>query len=111
MPLGPRLRGLLGPIERPVANLYRACFVDVGDLARQIREWAPAGSILEVGCGEGALTEKISLLYPKARIAGIDITPRVGRLYRGDRERVTFTQQTIHDLATANPASFDLILI
>jgi 2-polyprenyl-3-methyl-5-hydroxy-6-metoxy-1,4-benzoquinol methylase len=111
MALGPRLRALLGPFERPVANLYRACFVDVDFLARQIREWAPAGSILEVGCGEGALTEKLSLLYPEARITGIDITPRVGRLYCGDRERVTFTQQTIHDLAAANPASFDLILI
>ena len=59
----------------------------------------------------GALTERLSLVYPKARITGIDITPKVGRLYCGDRERVTFNQQTIHDLVAGNPASFDLILI
>ena len=111
MALGPRFRAMLGPLEIPVANLYRAFFFDVGHLARQVRDWAPAERILEVGCGEGALTERLSEVYPEAQITGIDITPRVGRLFRGDRQRVTFTQQTIHEFAAANPASFDLVLI
>ena len=88
MAIGPRFRAWLGPLEVPAANLYRACFVDLGHLARQVREWTPAASILEIGCGEGALTERLSLVYPKARITGIDITPKVGRLFCGDRERV-----------------------
>ena len=111
MAIGPRIRAWLGPLEGPAANLYRACFVDLGHLARQVREWTPAASILEIGCGEGALTERLSLVYPKARITGIDITPKVGRLFCGDRERVTFAQETTHVLVAGNPASFDLILI
>ena len=111
MSIGPRFRAWLGPLERPAANLYRAGFVDLGHLARQVREWAPASSILEIGCGEGALTEHLGSIYPEARITGIDITPNAGRLYRGDRGRVTFSRQTIHDLVAGHPASFDLILI
>jgi 2-polyprenyl-6-hydroxyphenyl methylase/3-demethylubiquinone-9 3-methyltransferase len=102
---------MLGPIERPVANYYRAIFFDIGHLAREVGAWVPAERILEIGCGEGSLTERLSKVYPAARITGIDITPRVGRLFRGDRERVTFIQQTTQDFAVANAASFDLVLI
>jgi 2-polyprenyl-6-hydroxyphenyl methylase/3-demethylubiquinone-9 3-methyltransferase len=109
--IGPRVRACLGPVEIPAANLYRACFVDLGHLARRVRDWSPAPSILEIGCGEGALTEKLSLVYPQARIMGIDITPRVGRLFRGDRQRVTFAQETTQELVAAKPACFDLIVI
>ena len=111
MAIGPRFRALLGPLERPVANLYRAFFFNVGQLARRVRDWTPAERILEVGCGEGALVEKLCEVYPEASITGIDITPRLGRLFGGVRERVTFTQQTIREFAAANPASVDLILI
>jgi 2-polyprenyl-6-hydroxyphenyl methylase/3-demethylubiquinone-9 3-methyltransferase len=102
---------MLGPIERPVANCYRAFFFDVEYLAREVGTGVPAERILEIGCGEGSLTEKLSQVYPGARITGIDITPRVGRLFRGDRERVTFIQQTTRDFIAANPTSFDIVLI
>ena len=39
--------------------------------------------ILEVGCGEGAVSERLAALYPNAEITAIDITPNVGRLYAG----------------------------
>src|SRR5262249_23805440 len=39
------------------------------------------------------------------------VAPRVGRLFRGDRDRVVFQRQTIQSFAAARPASFDLVVI
>lgn len=111
MAIGPHFRACLGSLEAPIANLYRACFVNLGHFARQVQEWTPASDILEVGCGEGALTESLSSIYPQATITGIDITPRVGRLFRGDRSRVAFAQETLRALVARRPSSFDLIVI
>lgn len=111
MPLGSFVRSLLGPFERPVSEAYRGLFVDLSALARQIRKWAPAEEILEVGCGEGALTERLAGAYPEARLTGIDITPKVGRMFAGDESRVTFKVQTIGDFAATSPRSVDLLVI
>ncbi len=51
------------------------------------------------------------MVYPEASITGIDITPKVGRLFRGDQQRVSFARQTTQVMVAANPASFDLIVI
>src|SRR5262249_39100858 len=111
MPIGPCVRQLLGPLEVPVADLYRASFIDLARFARLLRRWAPAETILEVGCGEGALAGRLAKVYPGARITGIDISQRVGRLFRGDRDRVVFQRETIQSFAAARPASFDLVVI
>jgi 2-polyprenyl-6-hydroxyphenyl methylase/3-demethylubiquinone-9 3-methyltransferase len=112
MPIGPFVRRCFGPLERPVTNLYRGCFVDLGRLGRLIAEVAPgARDILEIGCGEGALTERLAQVYPEARLTGIDITPTVGRLFRGDRSRVTFRQETVQRLAADAPGRFDLVVL
>jgi 2-polyprenyl-6-hydroxyphenyl methylase/3-demethylubiquinone-9 3-methyltransferase len=76
-----------------------------------VRQWAPAEAILEVGCGEGALVGRLARTYPEARITGIDITPRVGRLFRSDRGRIEFLQQSVQAFAAARPESFDLVVI
>ena len=111
MALGPRIRRLFGAAERPIANLYRAFFTDLDTLARLISGWAPASKILEVGCGEGAMTEKLSRLYTGSVLVGIDIIPSVGRLFDGDRGRVTFHQQTVENYGAAAGAAFDLVVI
>jgi 2-polyprenyl-3-methyl-5-hydroxy-6-metoxy-1,4-benzoquinol methylase len=111
MAIGPRIRRLLGAAERPIANLYRAAFIDLGALARAIGGWAPASKILEVGCGEGAMTTKLSKIYPGSVLVGIDVIPTVGRLFDGDRDRVTFRQQAVEDCVAADGAAFDLVVI
>jgi 2-polyprenyl-3-methyl-5-hydroxy-6-metoxy-1,4-benzoquinol methylase len=112
MPLGPAVRRLFGRHEHRVAALYRAIFVDIDAYARQIGDWVPsARRILEVGCGEGAVTERLVRLYPDAEILAIDITPRVGRLYRGRRERVAFAQTTVQQVAAERPGGFDLVIL
>lgn len=111
MAIGPVIRQMLGPLERPISELYRSIFVDLTALVGQIKQWISASNILELGCGEGAVIERLVKEFPKANITGIDISPRVGRLYQGDPSRVTFKQQTIKDFATENLASFDLLVI
>ncbi len=114
MPLGPLVRKLLGPLEQPVAAAYRSLFVDLHSLAGQIEAWLPGSeiqNILDVGCGEGMFLEHLAKAYPNARITGIDITPRIGRLFKGDRKRVTFRRQTINEFVAHSPCSMDCLII
>jgi 2-polyprenyl-6-hydroxyphenyl methylase/3-demethylubiquinone-9 3-methyltransferase len=112
MPLGPAVRRLFGRHEHRIAELYRAIFIDIDAYARQIGDWVPgARRILEVGCGEGAVTERLARAYPDADILAIDITPRVGRLFRGRRDRVTFVETTVQQVAAEQPGAFDLVIL
>src|SRR5262245_55263677 len=112
MPIGPFIRRCLGPLERPVTDLYRAGFINLGRFVRLVHETAPdAEHILEVGCGEGTVLERLALLYPHSHLIGIDITPKLGRMFRGDQQRVTFRRQTIQELAAEQPEQFDLVVV
>jgi 2-polyprenyl-3-methyl-5-hydroxy-6-metoxy-1,4-benzoquinol methylase len=112
MPLGPFVRSHLGRHERRVAELYRSLFVDVDDFARKIHNWMPCPRrILEVGCGEGAVTERLAKSFPEAQILAIDITPRAGRMYRGRSHGVEFRCATVQEIAESLPAQFDLIVL
>jgi 2-polyprenyl-6-hydroxyphenyl methylase/3-demethylubiquinone-9 3-methyltransferase len=109
---GPLIRRLFGPYERGVAEAYRRIFVDLDELAQLMAAWVPqARKILEVGCGEGAMTERIVRTYPTATVTAIDISPKAGRLYRGQTSTVTFSQETVQDVACREPASFDLVVL
>jgi 2-polyprenyl-6-hydroxyphenyl methylase/3-demethylubiquinone-9 3-methyltransferase len=112
MAIGPAVRRAFGPFEHQITGAYRSIYIDLDDYVAAVRDWVPqAGAILEVGCGEGAVTERLAIAYPDARITAIDITPRVGRLYRGPTEHVTFEQRTVQDIAAESPASFDMVMI
>jgi 2-polyprenyl-6-hydroxyphenyl methylase/3-demethylubiquinone-9 3-methyltransferase len=77
-----------------------------------IRRWAPDPSeILEVGCGEGAMTERLRRAYPGAPITAIDVTPRLGRLFRGSRAGVEFVQAPVEQIASSRPQTFDLVIL
>lgn len=109
---GPFIRKLFGPYEHEITEVYRSVFVNLDDFADLVHLWVPrAERILEVGCGEGAMTERIVRKYPTASVLAIDITPRAGRLYRGDQANVRFSRERVEDVATRSPASFDLVLV
>ena len=75
-------------------------------------QWKSAASkILEVGCGEGAVTERLRTTYPNAKITAIDITPRIGRLYRGSPRDVEFIQSDIKEIAKKEPGHYDLVVL
>jgi spermidine synthase len=109
---GPVIRRFFGPCEHAVAEAYRHIFVNLDDFARLVLAWVPQPRrILEVGCGEGAMTERIARIYPTANITAIDIIPNVGRLFRGDRFNVTFCQEGVEVVAKRQPVTFDLVIL
>lgn len=112
MPLGSVVRRMFGPHERRVSELWRAGFIDLDAFFMQVRGWVPQASrILEIGCGEGAGTERLATSYPDTSILAIDIADNIGRLYDGRREGVQFRQMTVQALAEEHPGAFDLILL
>jgi len=111
MAIGPTIRHFLGPLEKPISDFYRGIFIDLTTLVNQVKVWVPASNILELGCGEGAVVERLVSAYPNAQITGIDINPNVGRMFPGELECVTFKQQTIKNFAVENNSSIDLLII
>jgi SAM-dependent methyltransferase len=86
---GPLVRRLFGPYEHGVAEAYRKIFVDLDDLAGLMNTWVPkAHKILEVGCGEGAMTERITRL-----------------------SSVKFCHESVENIAAKEPGSFDLVIL
>ncbi|HEX6442916.1 MAG TPA: class I SAM-dependent methyltransferase [Stellaceae bacterium] len=109
---GPLIRRAFGPYEAAAAEAYRRAFVDLDDFVERLRNWAPASRrILEVGCGEGAIAERLAKAYPAAAITGSDISPTVGRLFRGNRGQVRFLGAPVQQIATAEPRDFDLVIM
>jgi 2-polyprenyl-6-hydroxyphenyl methylase/3-demethylubiquinone-9 3-methyltransferase len=108
--IGATIRRAFGPYERHVAEAYRRIFINLDDLAGRIRSWCAPQSIVEIGCGEGALAERLMRDFPTASYLGIDIVPHLGRLYRGPKDRAHFRQVIAEDLA-AEGNRFDLVVI
>lgn len=112
MSLGSTVRNLFGRHEHRVAALYRGVFLSVTDYGEQLSGLVGAPRrILEIGGGEGAVTEVLAARFPDAEILSIDISPRIGRLYRGRREGVTFRETTVQEVAAASPGTFDLVTL
>jgi 2-polyprenyl-3-methyl-5-hydroxy-6-metoxy-1,4-benzoquinol methylase len=109
---GPFIRRALGPYEVAAAEAYRRVFVDLDEVVAHLQKWAPAPRrILEVGCGEGFVAERLAKAYPAAAITGSDICPTVGRLFRGDRGQVRFVEAPVQQIAVAEPQAFDLVVL
>ena len=110
MGIGARVRQMCGPLEPLVTDLYRAAFISLPAFARKLQQLCLPKRVLEVGCGEGALVTQMARLWPSAQFDAIDLTPRLGRLYQGERSRVRFRQISVQEFATAEPKSMDLVV-
>jgi trans-aconitate methyltransferase len=103
---------MFGPYERRITELYRAIYIDIDAFVELVMQWNPApNKILEVGCGEGAVTQRLHAAYPGAQITAIDITPRVGRLYQGSLNGVRFMKCAIQEIAATEPGQYDLVVL
>ncbi|MGC8519256.1 MAG: class I SAM-dependent methyltransferase [Steroidobacteraceae bacterium] len=112
MGIGPLVRRSFGRHEQLISELYRRFFVDLDEFVSSIRTHIRAPStILEIGCGDGMVTERIVHTFPDATVTGVDICAQPGRLYRGERSRVRFVRTTAQDLAAAEPAHYHLVII
>jgi 2-polyprenyl-6-hydroxyphenyl methylase/3-demethylubiquinone-9 3-methyltransferase len=112
MNLGPFIRGLFGRYERRISEGYRSIYIDMDAFVDQMRRWKPnAKRILEVGCGEGAVTQRLRAAYSDAQITAIDITPRVGRLYQGSLDGVRFIRCRVQEVAASESGQYDLLVL
>lgn len=112
MGIGASVRAAFGPWEREVASAYRGIYLDLADMERALARQVPqAARILEVGGGEGAVTELLARIHPEAHILSIDITPRIGRLYSGRTERVEFREAMVGEIAATQPGAFDMVVV
>lgn len=112
MGIGPLVRRAFGRHERRISEAYRRIFVDLDALVASIRAHAPAPlHVLEIGCGDGAVTERLALAFPDSTLTGIDVCAQPGRQYRGDRSHVRFLRASAADLGTAERARYQLVII
>jgi 2-polyprenyl-6-hydroxyphenyl methylase/3-demethylubiquinone-9 3-methyltransferase len=103
---------MFGPYERQISEAYRSIYIDIDAFIEITRRWKPnANRILEVGCGEGAVTQRLNDAYPEAKITAIDITPRVGRLYRGMLEDVRFIRCSVQEISATESGQYDLVVL
>ncbi|XUU59501.1 class I SAM-dependent methyltransferase [Erythrobacter sp. HA6-11] len=112
MAVGAFVRKCFGPYEPQIAEAYRSIFINLDDWTGQVQAVCPAPRrILEVGCGEGAMTARLAVAFPNAQIDAIDITPRLGRLFEGDSARVNFHEEYVEHRLAKSPEPYDLILL
>jgi 2-polyprenyl-3-methyl-5-hydroxy-6-metoxy-1,4-benzoquinol methylase len=112
VPLGSSVRLWLGPLETPASELYRQAFFNVNHFAELTLILAPCATrVLEIGCGDGAVADRITAIYPSAEYVGVDVAPEPGRRFIGDRSRATFQTMRSSDLRAAHPEPFDLVLV
>jgi 2-polyprenyl-3-methyl-5-hydroxy-6-metoxy-1,4-benzoquinol methylase len=109
--LGTAVRTRLGRWEVPAAELYRSAFINLDDLATSLASLVPAKRILEIGCGDGAMADRLCTAYPDAEYLGIDISPEPGRLFRGDASRATFRSVYSSELVAEGGPQFDLVAV
>ncbi|WP_441245639.1 class I SAM-dependent methyltransferase [Kitasatospora sp. McL0602] len=105
------VRRRLGKYEIPAAELYRSVFIDLDSLATTLLSLGKPKRILEIGCGDGAVAERLVGALPDAEYVGIDVMDNPGRLFQGDRGRAEFRSVYSHDLRAEEPALFDLVLV
>jgi 2-polyprenyl-6-hydroxyphenyl methylase/3-demethylubiquinone-9 3-methyltransferase len=85
-----RARRRLSSFEKPTAEAYRKLFFDLDHFGRLSRDLARPGvkRILEIGCGDGAVADRITAAFPSANYVGIDVAEGPGsRLLRPPRAR------------------------
>jgi 2-polyprenyl-3-methyl-5-hydroxy-6-metoxy-1,4-benzoquinol methylase len=110
--IGSSVRRILGPrLERAAADRYRRLFVDLDALAETIAGLGTFSTVIEVGCGEGALlTRLMNAIDPSASALGIDIAPNPGHGYEGHNDKVSFRQAAVADVV-ADGQRFDLVVV
>ena len=109
--MGSVVRRRLGGLETPAVDFYRSIFITLEDLAASAASLGPAKRILEIGAGDGVCGKRLTEALPDAEYLGIDIAPRPGGMFRGDRTRATFRSISTTDLIAEGPEPFDLVLL
>jgi 2-polyprenyl-6-hydroxyphenyl methylase/3-demethylubiquinone-9 3-methyltransferase len=110
MGIGTTIRHRMGRLEIPMADLYRSFFISHAQFTTQLAQHLKPRRILEVGCGDGTLAQRLVAAFPDADYLGIDPAESAGRLYRGPADRAVFRTMTSAELLAENPEPFDLVM-
>ena len=108
MPVGKWVRQRLGRYEAMAAEAYRKPFINLDDLRDTVATLPAVRRILEVGAGEGAVADRLSVAFPNATYLELDIIDQPGRLSDGRRDGVEFRTAEVEDLPPAD--TFDLVV-
>lgn len=111
MGFGSAVRARLGRFETPVAEAYRRLFIDLDSFATLLGGRYSPRRVLEIGCGDGAMADRLVREFPEIDYLGIDVSAEAGRRYTGDPHRAEFATMTSADLVAASPEPFDLVVV
>lgn len=112
MSIGALVRRAFGRHERRIVELYRRIFVDLDAFINAIRSnVANPAELLEIGCGDGLVTECLVGAFPAAAVTGVDICAKPGRLYRGDCSRARFLRSSPQELAVIERSRYQLVIV
>lgn len=111
MGIGRTVRRLSGPLEPVLTRAYRDFFFDIDRFADEIAALPGVRSVVEIGCGEGALLSALSRRLTTASLIGVDIDPSVGRQYDGDPARARFEQRAAASLADELGPVADIVIL
>jgi len=81
------------------------------EVVKLLAEIPPPGHVLEIGCGTGILTERITVAFPSARICAQDTATAMleqARSRVGESDRLDWTSSEIDTIDTSDP--FDLVV-
>lgn len=95
--------GTRNPIARRLMQGFDTSLFELLDLA------GPVDSILEVGCGEGHVTQKLAARYPKASVLGTDFSPEIIDLAKQLHPGLAFESQSVYDVSKRTD-SWDVIV-
>ncbi len=95
--------GTGNPVARRLMRGFDASLYELLALAGE-----PA-SVLEVGCGEGHVTQKLARVYPNARVLGTDFSADIIAIARREHPGLRFEPQSIYDVP-ARADAWDLIV-
>ncbi|HUP32844.1 MAG TPA: methyltransferase domain-containing protein [Gaiellaceae bacterium] len=93
--------GTRNPLARAVVGRFRR------RIAEHLRRLGP-GSVLDVGCGEGVLTDSVAAACPAAHVVGLDVpSPTLRSEWAARSTAVEFVEGSAYELPFAD-GTFDL---
>jgi hypothetical protein len=105
MSAGQLVRRALGPAFPVAGSAYRRVFVDVRKVAACLPVLPGGSTLLDVGLGDGSITNPLLDRQPDLRVIGVDLAPSIGGMIRDDlRSRVELHPATsVAELVAAGP--------
>ena len=95
--------GTRNPLARGLVTGFERTMDELLDLAE------PVTSVLEVGCGEGHVTDRLTRRFPRARVRGSDVSPEIVAQARARYPACTFEVGSIYKVG-ADGARYDLVV-